>query len=72
VAIQNISLLGHIGGLVVGALLTAAIIYAPKPNRVAWQVGAVVVAVVVLVSMVLIRDPQLYSLACHYGYVSAC
>ncbi|HEX3785236.1 MAG TPA: rhomboid family intramembrane serine protease [Pseudonocardiaceae bacterium] len=75
VAIPNISLLGHLGGLVVGALITAAVIYAPKTNRLAWQVGAVVVAVVVLVSMVAIRDPQLvplFSQACGYGYTSAC
>lgn len=72
VAIPGISLLGHVGGLVVGGLVTAAIIYAPKVNRVGWQVGASVVAVVVLASMVAIRDAQLYPLACQYGYFAVC
>jgi len=45
VAIPGISLLGHVGGLVTGALLTAALIYSPArlpaQRRRLWQVGAV-------------------------------
>lgn len=32
---------GHIGGLVVGAAVTAVLVYAPRQHRLAWQVGAV-------------------------------
>ncbi|HEY4019884.1 MAG TPA: rhomboid family intramembrane serine protease [Pseudonocardiaceae bacterium] len=59
VAIPGISLLGHLGGLVVGALITAAIIYAPEVNRKYWQAGAVAVAVLALLGLVFLRDAQL-------------
>ncbi len=62
VAIPGISVLGHVGGLVVGALMTAAIIYAPAKNRNNWQFGAVAVAVVALIGLVLLRDTQLAAL----------
>jgi membrane associated rhomboid family serine protease len=62
VAIPGISLLGHLGGLVVGALVTAAILYAPEPNRNRWQAGAIVASVVVLVALVFLRDAQLTAL----------
>jgi membrane associated rhomboid family serine protease len=62
VAIPGISLLGHLGGLVVGALVTAAILYAPEPNRNRWQAGAIVASVVVLVGLVFLRDAQLTAL----------
>lgn len=63
VAIPGISLLGHVGGLVTGALLTAALIYLPArlpaQRRRLWQIGAVVVLVVVLVGLVLVRFTQI-------------
>jgi membrane associated rhomboid family serine protease len=59
VTVPGISLLGHLGGLVVGGLVTAALVYAPRDRRVAWQVGAGVAALVVLVGLVLLRDAQL-------------
>ena len=40
--ITNISLVAHLGGLVVGAAATAAMVYAPPRNRTAVQVSAVV------------------------------
>ena len=61
VAIPGISLLGHLGGLVIGGLMTAAIIYAPEENRNRWQAGAVVVAVLALIGLVFLRDAQLAS-----------
>ena len=62
VAIPGISLLGHLGGLVVGALVTAAILYAPELNRNRWQAGAIVASVVVLTGLVFLRDAQLTAL----------
>jgi membrane associated rhomboid family serine protease len=51
----------HIGGLLTGALLTAAYAYAPRKNRVALQVLATVIVVVLLVIAVVIRNGQLTS-----------
>jgi len=59
VAIPGISLLGHVGGLVTGGLLTAALVYAPAQRRAQWQVGAVAVLVAVLVGLTLIRFGQI-------------
>jgi len=66
VSIANISLLAHLGGLVVGAIATAAMVYAPEKRRVQWQAGALVVIVIALVGLVLLRDAQLADLACGY------
>ena len=49
----------HIGGLLTGALLTAAYAYAPRKNRVALQVLATVAVVAVLAVAVVIRNGQL-------------
>ena len=62
VAIPGISLLDHLGGLVVGALVTAAMLYAPAQNRNSWQAGALVASVVVLIGLVFLRDAQLAAL----------
>jgi len=49
----------HIGGLLAGALLTAAYAYAPRKNRVAIQVGATAVVVVLIVVAILTRNAEL-------------
>jgi len=49
----------HIGGLLTGALLTAAYAYAPRKNRAAVQALATVAVVVVLVVAVAVRNSQL-------------
>ena len=51
----------HVGGLIVGALTTAAFAYAPRKNRTAVQVGAAAVVLVILVVLVVIRNHQLSS-----------
>lgn len=58
VAVPNISLLGHLGGLVIGAVATAAIVYAPAKSRNVWQAGALIAVTVALVGMILVRDGQ--------------
>jgi membrane associated rhomboid family serine protease len=47
--IPGISLTGHLGGLVVGAVATAALVYAPTRNRAAVQVATLAGLTVVLV-----------------------
>jgi membrane associated rhomboid family serine protease len=49
VTIPGISLIGHLGGLVVGAVATAALVYAPARNRAAVQVATLAGLTVVLV-----------------------
>jgi membrane associated rhomboid family serine protease len=53
----------HIGGLVVGALTTVAFAYAPRKNRTALQVAAVVAVLAVLVLLVIFRSHDLTSQA---------
>lgn len=56
VALPGISLLGHLGGLVVGAGTTAALVYAPRnKNLVRFQVLACVAIAVVLVAVLAVR-----------------
>jgi membrane associated rhomboid family serine protease len=51
----------HIGGLLTGALLTAAYAYAPRKNRTVIQVLATVAIVALIVVAVVIRNGQLKS-----------
>ena len=55
----NASLLGHLGGFVIGGLLTLAMVRAPQKNRNAYQTGAVVAAVVLLGVMFALRATEL-------------
>ncbi|MBB5958721.1 membrane associated rhomboid family serine protease [Saccharothrix tamanrassetensis] len=57
--LPGISLLGHLGGLVVGAAVTAGLVYAPPARRNAWQAGAVAAAFALLVVMAFVRTGQL-------------
>ncbi|OXM74569.1 MULTISPECIES: rhomboid family intramembrane serine protease [Amycolatopsis] len=66
VSLPNISLLGHLGGLVVGAVATAAMVYAPAKGRQYWQGGAVAVLLIALLVLVFVRDAQLADLVCWY------
>jgi membrane associated rhomboid family serine protease len=49
----------HIGGLLAGALITAAYAYAPRKNRALVQIGATVLIAVLIVVAVVIRTHQL-------------
>jgi membrane associated rhomboid family serine protease len=49
----------HIGGLVTGALVAAAFVYAPRKNRTAIQVGAAVVVLALLVLATALRSHQI-------------
>ncbi|WP_312868131.1 rhomboid family intramembrane serine protease [Amycolatopsis pithecellobii] len=59
VSLPNISLFAHLGGLIVGALATAALVYAPAKNRVAWQVCALMLLALALLALYFYRDAQL-------------
>ncbi|MEU6264380.1 rhomboid family intramembrane serine protease [Saccharopolyspora shandongensis] len=64
VVIPGISLLGHIGGLVVGVIATAALVYAPRERQVLIQAGALAALLVVLIAMVVTRDLQFGNVVC--------
>jgi membrane associated rhomboid family serine protease len=64
VALPGISLLGHLGGLVVGFAATAALLYAPASRRNAWQAGVLVALFVVLMALLVTRDAQFGAISC--------
>jgi membrane associated rhomboid family serine protease len=51
----------HVGGLLTGALLTAAYAYAPRRNRAAFQIAATVLVAVIIAVAVAVRNTQLTS-----------
>lgn len=55
----NASLLGHLGGFVIGGLLTLAMVKAPQKNRNLYQIGAVSVALLLLGGMFALRAAEL-------------
>jgi membrane associated rhomboid family serine protease len=58
-AVPGIAWQAHVGGLIVGGLLTAAYAYAPRGQRGLVQAAATAAVVAVLVIAVLTRDSQL-------------
>ena len=73
--ISGVSWQDHLGGLVVGLAVTAAMVY-PKPamaKRV--QIGTIVAVLVVVIAVVVIKDVQIGSVFCSIssdGYYTAC
>lgn len=57
--VSGISIAGHIGGLVTGALLALGIAYAPRKYRIPVQVGTFVVVLAALAVMVVLRTQYL-------------
>ncbi|MED7928695.1 rhomboid family intramembrane serine protease [Nonomuraea sp. LP-02] len=53
--VSGISWTGHVGGLITGSLLAAAIAYAPSRNRTLWQAATVAGVLIVLIALVLVR-----------------
>ncbi|MGW1681765.1 rhomboid family intramembrane serine protease [Saccharopolyspora sp. NPDC002376] len=64
VVIPGISLLGHLGGLVLGVLATGALVYAPRNRQTLIQAGALAGLLVVLLAMLITRDMQFGNLVC--------
>lgn len=58
-AVPYIAWQAHVGGLVAGALIAAAYVYAPRTNRAAIQVAATVGVLVLIAVGVLVRNHQL-------------
>ena len=58
-SIPQISIAGHLGGLVTGAIVGAGLAYAPRNARTPVQVGVIAGTLVVLVVLTLLRTAQL-------------
>jgi membrane associated rhomboid family serine protease len=59
VVAPNISWQGHLGGLVTGAVVAAAYVYAPPTSRVAVQIGATVAVLAVFTALIWWRTVDL-------------
>ena len=66
VSLPGISLLGHLGGLVAGALAMIAMVFAPERNRAAYQAGAVAIMAAALAGLVVYRDAELFDQLCFH------
>ncbi|WP_336156965.1 rhomboid family intramembrane serine protease [Amycolatopsis sp. VC5-11] len=65
-AIPGISIYAHAGGLVTGALVTAAMLYAPAKNLARWQAIGTVIVVVALVGLISWRATQIPTVSCDF------
>lgn len=63
VVVPGISLLGHLGGLVIGVVSTAALIYAPRHRRLLWQSAGAVAVLLVLVLLLTAKDAEFNAVA---------
>lgn len=70
-AIPGISWQAHLGGLVVGALVGAGLVYAPAVNRLRWQIAACVAVGVVLVALIVVKDMSMGEWACAHTTTTA-
>jgi membrane associated rhomboid family serine protease len=71
--IPHIAWQAHVGGLIAGAALTAAFVYAPRHKaqlRTLVQVGATALLIVILVVAVVLRDHNLAPAAAFYNAIS--
>lgn len=65
-SIPGISIWAHVGGLVTGALVTAAMLYAPARNLVRWQAIGTVIIAVALAGLIGWRATQIPPQTCLY------
>lgn len=64
IQIKQISLLGHLGGLIVGIVVTVAMVYAPEQRRKPIQLGTVIGVAAVLLALIVFRDAQFGDVVC--------
>jgi membrane associated rhomboid family serine protease len=57
--VHGIAWQDHVGGLIAGAALTAAYVYAPRVNRTAIQVAATIAMLAIIAAGVILRDENL-------------
>ncbi|SHE64131.1 Membrane associated serine protease, rhomboid family [Streptoalloteichus hindustanus] len=64
VVVPNVSLLGHLGGLVVGAVAAVGMVYAPASRRALVQSGVLVGLLVVVLVVFVLRDASFGGMEC--------
>jgi membrane associated rhomboid family serine protease len=57
--VPNISIAGHLGGLITGGLVALGMAYAPQARRIMFQSGTLVAVLVVLVLLTAVRTSAL-------------
>jgi membrane associated rhomboid family serine protease len=62
-AVPGISIAGHLGGLVTGAIVALILAYAPRMGRSAFQLGGSAVILLALIGLTVVRTAMLSSLA---------
>ena len=66
-AVPGISWQGHFGGLAVGAIVAAAMVYPPQRTRTVWLWGTVIGVLVVLAALLIFRNSQIGEWFCVYN-----
>lgn len=64
--IPGISIWAHVGGLVTGALVTVALLYAPQDNQVRWQAVGLAIIVLALVGVLAYQASRFGSASCGF------
>ncbi|HEY5882019.1 MAG TPA: rhomboid family intramembrane serine protease, partial [Nakamurella sp.] len=65
-SVPGLSWQGHLGGFVVGAIVGAAMVFAPRASRTAWQWGVSIGLAIVLVAVTAIASRQIGTWQCFY------
>lgn len=64
--IPGISIWAHAGGLVTGALVTVALLYAPELGQVRWQAIGIAIVTVAIIGLIVYRGSQFPAESCQF------
>lgn len=64
--IPGISIYAHVGGLVTGALVAIALLYAPQVNQARWQAAGIAIIAVAIIGLLFYRDTQIAAETCQF------
>ena len=64
--IPGISIWAHVGGLVTGAVVTVALLYAPEANQARWQAAGIAIIVLAIVGLLAFQAAQFGTATCGF------
>jgi membrane associated rhomboid family serine protease len=64
--IPGISIYAHVGGLVTGALITVALLYAPQVNQARWQAVGIGIITVAIIGLLVYQGSQFAAETCQF------